>query len=159
MTDTTTAPTSVTISMEVAAPVERAFHVFTAEMASWWNPEHHLIAAPLQEMVVEPRVGGAIYDLGTDGSRCQWARVLAYEPPTRFVFSWDINLQWQVETDPARCSEVEVTFAPSGDSRTSVTLEHKHLDRHGDGWQAMGAAVGSANGWPDLATRFTAAVA
>lgn len=144
----TTAHTSVTSTVEVAAPPERAFHVFTAEMASWWNPDHHLIEAPLQAMVVEARAGGAIYDLGTDGSRCQWARVLAYEPPTRFVFSWDITLQWQVETDPARCSEVEVTFAPAGPGRTLVTLEHKHLDRHGDGWPAMGEAVGGANGWP-----------
>src|SRR4051794_7304258 len=89
---TVQAPTnSVRKSVVVNAPVERAFHVFTAEMHSWWPPDHHLIDAPLDRMVFEARTGGRIYDVGTDGSECQWARVLAYEPPTRVVFSWDIN--------------------------------------------------------------------
>jgi uncharacterized protein YndB with AHSA1/START domain len=139
--------TSVRKSIVVEAPIERAFHVYTQEMASWWPPEHHLLDAPLAEMVVEPRTGGRIYDRGSDGSECQWARVLAYEPPTRFVFSWDIDLQWQIETDPARTSEVEVRFTAEGDSRTRVALEHRHLDRHGDGWEKMRDAVGSPDGW------------
>ena len=48
----------------------------------------------------EPRVGGHIYDRAVDGSECRWARILAYEPPDRVVFSWDISPQWQIETDP-----------------------------------------------------------
>jgi hypothetical protein len=64
-------------------------------------------------------------------------------------FSWDINLRWQHETDPDRTSEVDVTFTPEGPDRTHVVLTHRHLDRHGDGWEAMRDAVGS--GW-SLAT-------
>jgi uncharacterized protein YndB with AHSA1/START domain len=101
-------------------------------------------------MVVELRVGGRIVDHGRDGSTCAWSRVLAYDPPERFVFSWDINLAWEIETDPARTSEIEVRFLPEGPDRTRVELEHRHLDRHGDGWEAMRAAVGAPNGW-DLA--------
>ncbi len=127
--------------------VERAFTVFTEDMGSWWPPEHHLIAAPLASMVFEPKVGGDVYDVGEDGSRCRWARVLAYEPPSRVVFSWDVSLQWQVETDPGRTSEVEVRFVPEGDTRTRVELEHRHLDRHGEGWEGMRDAVGSPEGW------------
>ncbi len=67
--------------------------------------------------------------------------------PSRVVFSWDISLQWQVETDPARTSEVEVRFVPESDTRTRVELEHRHLDRHGDGWEGMRDAVGSSQGW------------
>ena len=151
--------TSVTKSIVVEAPIERAFHVYTQEMSSWWPPEHHILEAPFADTVVEPHTGGRIYDVGTDGSECQWARVLAYEPSTRFVFSWDINLQWQIETDHQRTSEVEVRFIPEGDNRTRVELEHRNLDRHGDGWESMREAVGSPDGWGLGLGRFAEAAA
>jgi uncharacterized protein YndB with AHSA1/START domain len=150
---------SIQKSIVVDAPVERAFHVFTQEMETWWSPDHHIIDAPLARMVCEPHVGGRIYDVGTDGSECQWARVLAYEPPTRFVFSWDINLQWQIETDPERTSEIEVTFTPEGDNRTRVELEHRNLDRHGDGWEGMREAVAAPDGWGKGLASFAEAAA
>jgi uncharacterized protein YndB with AHSA1/START domain len=143
MTDSTAVSTMIVVD----APLERAFRVFTDDMGSWWPPEHHLIGAPLASMVFEPKVGGDVYDVGEDGSRCRWARVLAYEPPSRVVFSWDVSVQWQVETDPGRTSEVEVRFVPEGDTRTRVELEHRHLDRHGEGWEGMRDAVGSPEGW------------
>jgi len=137
--------TSVTTQTVVDAPIDHAFRVFTEGIGSWWNPDHHILQAELAEMVFEPRVGGHIIDRGTDGSECRWARVLAYDPPHRVGFSWDISLQWQLETDPAKASEVEVTFTEEGPARTRVVLTHRHLDRHGEGWEAMRAAVGS--GW------------
>jgi uncharacterized protein YndB with AHSA1/START domain len=154
-----TAPqaTSVSTSITVQAPIEHAFSVFTDGIASWWPPSHHILGAELAEMVFEPFVGGNIIDRGLDGSECRWARVLAYEPPTRVVFSWDISLEWQIETDPERTSEVEVRFNAEGPDRTHVTLEHRRIDRHGEGWERMRAAVGSADGW-DL-RRFAEAAA
>ncbi len=104
--------------------------------------------------MVEAHPGGRIYDVGVDGSECTWARVLAYEPPEKFVFSWDISPQWQIETDPERTSEIEVTFTPEGDQTTRVTLEHRHLDRHGEGWEGVRGAVGSDGGWPSGLRRF-----
>jgi uncharacterized protein YndB with AHSA1/START domain len=144
---TQVAETSVRTSIVVDAPIERAFSVFTDDIGSWWVPEHHILRVELAEMVFEPHVGGHIYDRGTDGSECRWARVLAYEPPNRVVFSWDINLQWELETDPARTSEIEVRFLAEGPERTRVELEHRHLERHGNGWENMRDAVGSADGW------------
>jgi uncharacterized protein YndB with AHSA1/START domain len=144
MTDTST---SVSTSITVDAPVELAFTVFTEDMASWWPAEHHVLQAPLASMVFEPRAGGRVYDVGEDGSECQWARVLVFEPPHRVVFSWDISLQWQVEQDPARASEVEVRFVAETPVRTRVELEHRHLDRHGDGWENLRDAVRSGGGW------------
>ena len=141
-----TAGTSVQRSIVVDASIEHAFKVFTEDMGAWWDPSHHLID-DFKEMTVEPRVGGRIIDHAHDGSTCAWARVLVYEPPERFTFSWDISLAWQLETDPARSSEVEVRFFREEPHRTRVELEHKHLDRHGDGWEAMRDAVGSPNGW------------
>jgi len=139
--------TSVRESIVVEAPVERAFTVFTEDIGSWWPPEHHILEAELAEMVFEPRAGGHVYDRGVDGSECRWARVLAYEPPNRVVFSWDIDLRWQIEADPDRTSEVEVRFIPEGADRTRVELEHRNIDRHGDGWERMRDAVGSPDGW------------
>jgi uncharacterized protein YndB with AHSA1/START domain len=141
------ADTTVRASVEVQAPIDRAFEVFTEEIGSWWNPDHHILEGELAEMVFEPRVGGHVYDRATDGSECRWARVLAFEPPHRFVISWDINLQWKLETDPARTSEIEVRFTSQGEGRTLVELEHRNLDRHGEGWEGMRDAVGSPGGW------------
>ncbi|HWE11115.1 MAG TPA: SRPBCC family protein [Solirubrobacteraceae bacterium] len=137
----------VRTSIVVEAPRERAFEVFTAEMGSWWPDDKHILQGELAGMVFEPRTGGRIYDHATDGSECTWARVLAYEPPDRVVFTWDINLRWEIEADPGRASEVEVRFIAEGDARTRVELEHRGLERHGDGWESMRDAVGSPNGW------------
>jgi uncharacterized protein YndB with AHSA1/START domain len=139
--------TATRSSITVAAPIERAFTVFTDDIASWWPPDHHILQGELAEMVFEPRVGGHVYDRCVDGSECRWARVLAYEPPHRVVFSWDIDLAWQIETDPARTSEVEVRFTAESPERTLVELEHRNIDRHGDGWEGMRDAVGSPGGW------------
>jgi uncharacterized protein YndB with AHSA1/START domain len=139
--------TAVTASTVVEAPIERAFDLFTVGMGTWWPKEHHIIEAPLAEMVFEPRAGGHVYDRGTDGSECRWARVLEFERPHRFVISWDINTSWQLESDPAKTSEVEVRFTPESPARTRVELEHRHLDRHGAGWEGMRDAVGSPSGW------------
>jgi uncharacterized protein YndB with AHSA1/START domain len=119
---------------------------------SWWPPEHHILQAELAEMVFEPHVGGFVYDRGVDGSECRWARVLAYEAPTRVVFSWDIGVQWQLEADSARTSEVHVEFIATSATQTRVELEHRFLDRHGDGWETVRDAVGSPDGW-DLGLR------
>ncbi len=141
------ATTSVRTSVVVDAPIERAFTVFTAGIGSWWPPDHHILQGELAEMVFEPRAGGHVYDRGVDGSECRWARVLAYEPPTRIVISWDITPGWTIEIDPARASEVEVRFVAEGPARTRVELTHAHLDRHGDGWERVRDAVGSPGGW------------
>jgi uncharacterized protein YndB with AHSA1/START domain len=153
-----TADTAVRTSIAVEAPLERAFDVFTQQMPSWWHPDHHILRGEIAEMVFEPRVGGSIYDRGVDGSECRWARVLAYEPPSRVVFSWDIDLDWKIETDPDKTSEVEVRFTPDGPDRTRVELEHRNLDRHGAGWERMRDAVGSPGGWGAGLQRFASAV-
>ena len=138
---------SVRTQIVVEAPIERAFRVFVDQFDRIKPREHNLLAVDVAETVLEPRAGGRIYDRGVDGSECQWAEVLAYEPPDRLSFSWLIDVTWRPEADPSRASEVEVRFSAETPERTRVELEHKHLDRHGDGWQGMRDAVGSPGGW------------
>ena len=152
-------PTVVNASIEVQAPQQRAFEVFTRDFGAFKPADHNLLAAPIAETVVETHVGGHIIDRGTDGSECRWARVLAYEPYDRFVFSWDISPAWQVETDPDRTSEVEVTFTPLTDDRTRVTIAHRNLDRHGEGWTGVRDGVSTGEGWPLYLDRYAGLLA
>ena len=142
------AATAVRHTVVVAAPIERAFRVFTDDFGSFKPPEHNLLAVPIAATVFEPRVGGYLYDRGEDGTECRWARVLAYEPPTRVVFSWDISPRWQLESDPHNTSEVEVRFIAEDGDRTRVELEHRNLDRHGDGWESLRDGIDGDDGWP-----------
>jgi uncharacterized protein YndB with AHSA1/START domain len=155
--NTSATDTSVYVSIVVEVSRERAFTVFTEQIGSWWSPDHHILEGELAEMVFEPWVGGHVYDRASDGSECRWARVLAFEPPARLAFSWDIDTSWQRETDPERTSEVEVRFTEEGSGRTLVELEHRHLDRHGEGWEGMHGAVGSPGGWRDGLVAFAEA--
>lgn len=151
---TQAADTSVRTSIVVDAPIERAFSVFTEGIGSWFPPEYNLLGVEIAERVFEPREGGSVYDRGVDGSECRWARVLAYEPPTRVVISWDIDPRWQIEANPERTSEVDVRFVPEEPDRTRVELEHRNLDRHGEGWEQIRDAVGGEGGWPGCLQRF-----
>jgi uncharacterized protein YndB with AHSA1/START domain len=146
-------------SIVVEAPIERALSVFTDGFGTFKPPEHNLLQVDIAETVFETHVGGNIYDRGVDGSECRWARVLAYEPPNRVVFSWDISPQWQIETDPDKTSEVEVRFIAESPDRTRVELEHRNLDRHGDGWEQEREGVGGDQGWPLYLDRFAERVA
>jgi uncharacterized protein YndB with AHSA1/START domain len=139
----------------VEAPIERAFDVFTNRFGDFKPPEHNLLGAPLVDTTFEPRVGGNIFDRAADGSECRWARILAYEPPSRVVFSWDIGPTWQLETDPERTSEVEVRFVAEAADRTRVELEHRNLDRHGAGWEGIREGVDGQDGWPRYLARFS----
>ncbi|MFC4242187.1 SRPBCC family protein [Gryllotalpicola reticulitermitis] len=149
--------TSIHVAVTVDAPAEHAFRVFTERFDDIKPHEHNLLQVPIDRTVLEPRVGGAVYDIGTDGSTCTWAKVLAYEPPHRLVLSWDISPRWQIETDPNRTSEVEIRFVPESATRTRVELEHRHLDRHGAGWESF-TSLETGDGWPLYLERFRTVV-
>ena len=146
--------TSVRSTIVVEAPIERAFRVFTQDFDRVKPREHNMLGVEIAETVFEARAGGRVYDRGVDGSEFQWARVLAFEPPNRLVFSWDIGPQWQLEPDLEKTSEVEVRFIAESDERTRVELEHRNLDRHGEGWEGARDAVAGDDGWPLYLQRY-----
>ncbi|BCJ34144.1 hypothetical protein Athai_16470 [Actinocatenispora thailandica] len=148
--------TALQVDIVVDVPVEHAFRVFTERFDEIKPREHNLLPVPIERTVLEAEVGGTAYDVGIDGSRCTWARVLACEPPHRLLLSWDIGPRWQIETDPARTSEIEIRFIPEAPERTRVVLEHRHLDRHGEGWEGF-TTLDSGSGWPLYLERYRAA--
>ena len=148
--------TTVRRQVLVNAPITEAFKVFTEGFGDFKPREHNMLKAPIAETVFEPRVGGNIYDRAVDGTECRWARILAFEPPNRVVFSWDINPQWQIETNPDLTSEVEVRFFAETPGRTRVELEHRNLERHGFGWESVRDAVDNEAGWPLYLERYAA---
>jgi uncharacterized protein YndB with AHSA1/START domain len=156
---TTADQTSIRTEIVVNAGADRAFQLFTERFDQIKPREHNMLGVDIEQSVFEPRAGGRVFDRGVDGSECQWGRVVVYEPPTRVVFTWDISPMWQIESDLSKSSEVEVRFIEEGPDKTRVELEHRHLDRHGDGWDGLREGVRGDQGWPLYLQRFADALA
>ena len=155
MIEGTIAP--VKVSVTVSRPPEVVFRAFTEEMSAWWPVETHSFAASILKgkvrataVILEGRVGGRIYERMSDGREADWGVVLAWEPPSRVLFSWKPNLR------PDPHTEVEVRFVPDG-SGTRVELEHRGWDRLGKagvewrkeyetGWRGVLRAFGGSLG-------------
>lgn len=142
----------------LAAPIERAFQVFTSSFGTWWPADYHIGEAEMVDAIIEPKVGGRWFERGADGTECDWGKVLEWEPPHRLVVTWQLNGQWQYDPDPEHASEIEVRFTADGSARTIVELEHRHLDRLVLG-QAMRDGINRGGGWDALLEVFAAAAA
>lgn len=146
-------PNSVRKSVQVQAPQEVAWRVFTEQIGTWWPLAHYKIGqAKAVDAIVEPKVGGRWYELGDDGSMCQWGSVLAWEPNSRLLLSWDITGDWQY--DPALKTEIEIRFIPDGKSATRVELEHRRLDRYGARRDEMRQIFETGGDWGRLLEMF-----
>jgi uncharacterized protein YndB with AHSA1/START domain len=109
-------------SITVRVPAETAYRVFTAELESWWPLASKSVSQEEAEtVVVEPGVGGLVYERARSGEKHPWGEVLAWDPPMRFAFSWH----------PGRAAEsaqeVDVRFTTVDDG-TRVELEHRGWD-------------------------------
>ena len=158
MTGTTEVQNETNVQQQIvvnAAP-DLAFEVFTQRLGDWW-PGHHIGSEEPVAYVIEGGKGGRWYERSASGAECEWGRVLDWDPPRSLVLEWAINAAWQA--DPARASEVEVTFTEEAPGRTRVVLTHRHLDRAGDGWEQMRQAVSGDGGWPGILARYAAVVA
>jgi uncharacterized protein YndB with AHSA1/START domain len=130
----------------VEAPAERAFRVFAEHMETWWPKEHHIGTSSLKACIIEPHVDGRWYEVGEDGSECEWGKVLTWNPPRRLVLAWQLNAEFKY--DPALVTEVEVTFTVLGPKRTQVDFEHRDLERLGP--TADRAAKDMDRGWGQI---------
>jgi uncharacterized protein YndB with AHSA1/START domain len=133
-------------SVTVARPLPEAFEVFTAGIGRWWPLGRYSIHGPQAvSCAIEPRVGGALYEVRDDGARFPWGRVLAWDAPHRVVFTWHPG------REPDTAQEVEVRFRAEGES-TRVDLEHR-------GWQTLGERAAEIReryhgGWPEVLGAF-----
>lgn len=149
--------TSVVRSLTVPVGAAQAFEIFTSRMNEFWPREHHIGAAEMAEAVLEPRAGGRWYEKGVDGSECEWGRVATWEPPARLVILWQISREWQY--DPTFETEVEVTFTENQPGTTTVQLEHRQLDRFGDGFEKFASGLGGDTGWGKILAQYAALMA
>jgi uncharacterized protein YndB with AHSA1/START domain len=148
---------SVRSEVVVEAPAERAFRVFTEKMETWWPATHHIAKVPLKNIVVERRANGRWAEIGTDGSECNWGRVLVWDPPKRLVLAWQLTANWQY--DENFMTEVEINFTPVDAGKTRVALEHRNLERYGKEMEAVAKSIGSDGGWPLILRQFAEATA
>ena len=139
---------NVKTAVTVNVSQKKAFEVFTQQYARWVPDGQYLSASRPAVVVIEPKKDGRFFERAADGTESDWGRVRAFESPSRFVFGWHLNTNWQFVADPNQASEVEVRFIPEGPNMTRVELEHRHFDRHGDGAEGLRAAVASDGGWP-----------
>jgi len=153
-----TDPNSVCKVLNVKAPPEVAWRVFTEQMGAWWPLATHKIGtAKAVDAVIEPRVGGRWYERGDDGSTCDWGTVLMWEPPSRLMLTWDISADWR--HDPNLKTEIEVRFIAEGKNSTRVELEHRRLDRYGARRDGMRGTFDSERGWKGILEAFAARAA
>jgi uncharacterized protein YndB with AHSA1/START domain len=137
-------PAPVRKTIRVAASPTRAFEIFTAGMGRWWRPEHHIAPTPFTEIIVEPRPGGRWYERDKDGAECEWGKVLAWDPPDRVIFAWQLNQDWKYDADFV--TELEIRFVAER-TGTRVELEHRNLERFGDKAETVRASLDSIEGW------------
>jgi uncharacterized protein YndB with AHSA1/START domain len=147
MTQTTDA---VTHSVLVPLAPDAAFELFTDRFGDWWPKDsHHILDSPAAEAILEPREGGRWYERANDGSECDWGYVREVDRPARIRLAWHLTPEWKFDPDPAKATEVEVTFTAENDG-TRVTLEHRGFAVHGDAGAAMRTSVDSDGGWSSL---------
>ncbi|HYD50983.1 MAG TPA: SRPBCC family protein [Gemmatimonadaceae bacterium] len=145
---------SIRLAQTIARPPAEAFALFTEGLGRWWPREYTWGQEALEAIGMEPRPGGLCFERGPHGFRCDWGRVVAWEPPARVAFTWQISPRREPVPDPARASRVEVRFEAVGDAATRVTLVHDGFEWHGEGAAEYRAALASPEGWPFILERF-----
>ena len=142
-------------SIRVNASAAHAFDVFTSGLGRWWPRDKGIGKMPMKTAVMETHLGGRWYEMAEDGTQTKVGKIIAWEPPTRFVVTWDINSQWK--PDETISSEVEVKFIPEGANATRIELEHRKFEQMGaEPGETMRRSVDG--GWPGMLERFKSEV-
>ena len=138
-------------NIRVKASQAHAFQVFTSGLGRWWPRDKGIGKMPMKAAVLETKLGGRWYELAEDGTQTNVGKVIVWEPPRRFVMTWDINSQWKPDANVG--CEVEVRFIAEGESATRIELEHRKFEEMGaEPGETMRKAVDG--GWPGMLERF-----
>ena len=147
------------ITEKVTVPLtgEAAFDLFVNRLGEWWPRQYTWSNVVLEEIAIEPRVGGMCLERGPHGFRIDWGRVLAIDPPQRLEFTWQISPKREPIPDPEHASTVAVTFTDKDVDECEVGVVHSTFEAHGDGAPGYEAALAGNAGWPYILNRFAAA--
>ena len=135
-------------SVSVGVPPARAFAAFTEEIGRWWPLAEGFAFAGdrWQDMVIEGREGGRVYELARDGEVFHIGSVRVFDPPSRIVFTWgEATEEWAAPT------EIEVRFTREGGG-TRVDLEHRGFEEIGP--EARPTAKQYEGGWAFVLERY-----
>jgi hypothetical protein len=125
------------LSFEVRCSVDHAFEVWTARLATWWPKGHSTSGDPATSVVLEPWLGGRIFERTPDGTEIDWGQITAWSPPRRLAYVWHIR------RDRTDATDVELNFVDVGGGTTRLDIVHT-------GWERLGADGPS---WRDANTR------
>ena len=108
-------------SVLVRSDRQHTFDTFIATIGTWW-PVNPFSAGKdrVRDVTLERRTGGRVYETWEDGTEVDWGEVLAWEPPERFVMTWNVT---------SVVTEVELTFAELGPALTRAAVEHRGWER------------------------------
>ncbi len=130
-------------TIEVSCSPEQAFTVFIDDMASWWPLDKNSVSAMNGEVakstVIEPRLGGKVYEIGHDDTQHHWGTVTQYDPYSAFSMDWHIGMSAESP------SVVDVKFTDIGNGKTRVELTHGNWESFGD--KAEDMRKGYNEGW------------
>ena len=136
-------------SVTVAVPVERAFRVFTEEIATWWPLRTHAVDTGRSDVVVlEGRLGGRLYERTPEGEEHLWGTIVDWEPPHRIVYSWHPGRGEET------AQEVVVTFGADLDG-TRVDIRHSGWEKLGDRLEEVVASYDE--GWDKVIACYVSA--
>jgi uncharacterized protein YndB with AHSA1/START domain len=143
-------------SITVEAPLGKAFEVFTARLGRWWPTAYSIGKSPMKNAIIEPRTGGRWYEVGEDGSECDWGDVLKWEAPERVLLAWRITADWKY--DPDLLTEIDIRFVALGENSTRVDLEHRLLENLGEAAEAVRKIFDTEPGWGTLLAAYAVEV-
>jgi hypothetical protein len=136
------------LEFDVRCSREHAFRVWTTKLTQWWPAGHTVTGSANVDIVLEPRVGGRIFERAPDGAEHDWGEITVWDPPARFGYLWHLR------QDRADATQVTIVFLDR-DDHTRIEIEHSGWERLG----ARGPALRERNqaGWSGLLPHLVAA--
>lgn len=145
---------AIQVKTIVPTSAQNAFLYFTRDFFKWWPQAYTFSKDTLKDIGIEDKCGGMCYEIGEHGFRCDWGRVLHWEPQHRLAFTWQINQHACPEPDATKCSEVSIIFEAYDHEKCSLLLIHKNFDKHGVGADRYREELAGEFGWPFILQQF-----
>jgi len=128
--------TPITFEYRLGCSADEAFAAYAGRIGEWWDPHYTANPDTLQEVTIDPHVGGRVYATHSDFGVDDWGEVTVWEPGRRLVHTFTLA------QDPQYPSEVSVDFEDGGGCVVRFAhggwTEHSSTVRQKFGdWQVM----------------------